>query len=177
MLPQDQTAAVGQHLTECLHCTREVAQLKDYLVELTPTQEFRPLEQIKQRVNVLVARLANGGSRTGLLVQPALAPTYAGVRGGKEEPYLYQVDDVQIAVEVQDDAEKPGRWVILGLVIGMEPAGLEAHLWQAEQRVATVTVDELGNFVIPDLAPRNYELILSGPEIEIHIQELEIEAH
>ena len=177
VLPLDQMAAVAKHLTECPHCTREVAQLKNYLVELTPPQEPSPLEQIKRQVSVLVARLVNDGSKAGPLAQPAPAPAYEGIRGRTEESYLYQADDAQIVVEVQDDAEMPGRWIILGLIIGMEPAGLEAHLWQAEQRVAMVSVDELGNFVISDLAPGSYELILSGPEVEIHIQELQIGKH
>lgn len=177
VLSPAQAEVVAQHLAECPHCTREVAQLKDYLVELTPALEPSPLERIKERARVLVARLVNGGLKAGLLAQPALAPAYAGVRGKREEPYLYQADDVQIAVEVQDDAERPDRRVILGLIIGMEPAGLEAHLWQAEQRVAVVSVDELGNFVISDLAPGSYELILSSPEVEIHIQELQIGMH
>ena len=174
MLPLDQASAVAQHLAECPHCTREVAQLKGFLFELTPILEPGPLERIKERVRVLVARLVNGGLKPGLLAQPALAPAYAGVRGAREEPYLYQADDVQIAVEVQDDVERPDRSVILGLIIGMEPAGLEAHLWQAEQRITVIPVDELGNFVIPDLAPDNYELILSSPEVEIHIQDLQV---
>ncbi|MDY6877282.1 MAG: hypothetical protein SWK90_13910 [Chloroflexota bacterium] len=174
MLPHDKAAAVAHHLAECPHCAREVAQLKEYLAELAPALELGPLERIKERARVLVARLVNGGLEAGLLAQPALAPVYAGVRGEREEPYLYQADDVQIAVEVQDDTERPGHKVILGLVLGTEPDGLEAHLWQANQRVIVVSVDDLGNFVIPNLAPGSYELILCGPEVEIHIQELQV---
>ena len=177
VLPRDRTAAMAQHLAECPHCAREVAQLKGYLAELAPSLELGPLERVKERVRVLVARLVNGGLGGGLLNQPALAPAYAGVRGEhgeKEGPYLYQADGVQVAIEVQDDAGRPGRKVILGLVVGAEPGGLKVHLWQADQRVAVVPVDELGNFVIPDLALGSYELILSGPEVEIHIQELRI---
>ncbi|MDY7078766.1 MAG: zf-HC2 domain-containing protein [Chloroflexota bacterium] len=174
MLPQDRMAAVDQHLSECPHCTREGAQLKDFLADLKPDLEPGPLEQIKRQIRVLVARLVNGELKDDLLVQPTLSPAYAGVRGEREEPYLYQADDVQIAVEVQDDAERPGRKVILGLVLRAESDGLEVHLWRAEQRVAVVSVDELGNFVIPDLAPGSYELILSGLEVEIHIQELQV---
>ena len=174
VLPRDQAAAVARHLAECPHCTREVAQLKDYLTELAPALELSPLERIKERARVLVASLVNGRLEAGPLGQPALAPAYAGVRGEEREPYLYQADDVQIAIEVQGDAERLDRKVILGLVIGMEPGRVEAHLWQADQRVAVVSVDELGNFVIPDLAPGSYELILSGPEIEIHIQDLRV---
>jgi hypothetical protein len=177
LLPRDQAAAVARHLAECPHCAREAAQLTDYLAELAPTLEPGLLAQVKERVKVLVAHLVNGGLATGLLTQPTLTPAYAGIRGGEGEPFLYQADDVQIAAEVQDDAERPDRKVLLGLVIGMEPSGVKVHLWQADQRVAVVPVDELGNFVIPGLAPGSYELILSGPEVEIHIQELEIGTH
>jgi len=174
MLPRDQAVTVARHLAECPRCAREVAQLKDYLTELAPTLEPSLLEQVKGRVKVLVAHLVNGGLEAGLLTQPALAPAYAGIRGEEGEPFLYQADDVQIATEVQDDAERPGRKVLLGLVIGMDTSGVKAHLWQADQRLAVVPVDELGNFVIPSLAPGSYELILSGPEVEIHIQDLEV---
>jgi hypothetical protein len=174
VLPRAQAAAVARHLAECPHCTREVAQLKDYLAELATAMEPSPLERIKERARVLVAHLVNGGLEAGLLGQPALAPAYAGVRGEEKEPTLYQADDIQVAIEIQEDAEQPDRKVLLGLVIGTEPSGVEAYLWQADQRVAVVSVDELGNFVIPNLAPGSYELILSGPEIEIHIQDLQV---
>jgi hypothetical protein len=177
LLPRDRAAVVARHLAECPHCAREVAQLKDYLTELAPTLEPSLLEQVKERVKVLVAHPVNGGLAAGLLTQPTLAPAYAGIRGEGGEPFLYQAGDVQIATEVQDDAERPDRKVLLGLVIGMEPSGVKAHLWQADQRIAVVPVDELGNLVIPGLAPGSYELILSGPEVEIHIQELQIGTH
>ena len=174
VLPRDQAAAVAQHLVECPHCARELVQLKGYLAELATAEEPGPVERIKERVRVLVARLVSGGVEVGLLGRPALAPAYVGVRGGEGEPYLYQADEVQVAIEVQDDADRPGRRVVMGLVIGMEPGGLDAHLWRAARPVATVPVDELGNFIIPDLGPGSYELILSGPEMEIHIQEVQV---
>jgi hypothetical protein len=174
VLPRDQAAAVAQHLVNCPHCARELAQLKGYLAELATAEQPGPLERITERVRVLVARLASGGVEVGLLGRPALGPAYVGVRGGEGEPYLYQVDEVQVAVEVQDDADRPGHKMVLGLIIGIEPGGLDAHLWRAARPVATVPVDELGNFCIADLAPGSYELILSGPEIEIHIQEVRV---
>jgi hypothetical protein len=60
-------------------------------------------------------------------------------------------------------------------VIGLEaPQELEAHLWTAEQRLVTIPVDELGNFVLSNVLCGHYELMLSGPETDIHIQDLEI---
>jgi hypothetical protein len=160
---------MAQHLAECPHCAREVAQLESYLAELAPTLESSPLAQIKARVRVLVAHLTGGGLESG----PALA--YSGLRGEEEEPYVYQADEVQVVVEVSEDADHPDRKTILGLVTGLDdPQRLQVFLWRAERRLAKIPVDELGNFVIPNLVPDNYELILSGPEVEIHIQDLQI---
>jgi hypothetical protein len=171
VLPKEQAAAVARHLDKCPHCTREVAQLNDYLNEFS--LKLTPLERVKERVRVLVAELVSHvpGSPGG---QSTLMPASVAVRGADDGPSIYAADDVQVAVEVQDDAERPGRKVILGLVIGAESDGLKAHLWRVEQPVAIVPVDELGNFVFPNLPRGDYELILSGPEVEIHIQKLEI---
>jgi hypothetical protein len=170
ILPSDQAAAVAHHLTECPHCAREVAQLKSYLGELASDLEFGPLERIK----VLVARLVHEGREFGRSGLPALAPACAGLRGEEKGPRLYQADDVQVVIEVQDDAEQQGRKVLLGLLTEIDSHDFEAHLWRAERLVATAAVDELGNFVISGLAPGIYELILCSLEVEIHIQTLEI---
>jgi len=177
LLPQDQGAALAYHLTECPRCTYEVTQLEHYLADLAPTLE-QPglLEQATERIRVLVARLVNGGMNVDLLGQPALAPALAGVRGDESEPLIYEADGVQVVVEIDQDPDQPDRRSILGLVIGVDdPDKLDVHLWQSDQPVATIQVEEMGNFVISNLTPGRYELILSGPELEIHIQELEVE--
>jgi len=108
-----------------------------------------------------------------LLGQPALG----GVRGDEGEPLIYEADGVQVVVEIHQDPDQPDHRSILGLIIGVDdPDQLEVHLWQSDQPVATVQVEDIGNFVIPSLAPGRYELIVSGLELEIHIQELEVEA-
>jgi hypothetical protein len=175
MLPREQMAAVTRHLDACPYCTQEVAQLKEYLSEPALALELRPLERARERVKVLVARLADRGQGPDLPGQPALAPAYAGVRGDEEEPYIYQAGDFQVVVEVQEDTEQPDRRMILGLLVGLEDTqGTQVHVWQADVLLTTVAIDELGNFVVPDLVPGTYELILSGPEVEIHIQHLEV---
>ena len=175
VLPRDRAAAVARHLARCPHCIREVAQLKDYLAQMAPTLEPGPLERFREQARVLVARLIGVRPGGSLLKRPALAPAYAGVRGEEEGPYIYQAGDVQIAIGVQDDAERPGRKVIFGLVTGMDTGEAQVHLRQAGQRVAVVPVDELGNFVLPNLAPGTYDLVLTSPGVEIHVQELHVE--
>ncbi|RME44392.1 MAG: hypothetical protein D6791_13280, partial [Chloroflexi bacterium] len=81
MLPREQMAAVARHLDECPYCTQEVAQLREYLSELAPALELRPIERARERVKVLVARLVDRGLGPALPGQPAPAPAYAGIRG------------------------------------------------------------------------------------------------
>jgi hypothetical protein len=172
MLPGEQAEAVSRHLNECPHCRREVDQLQAYLADLEPSLQPSPLEQIKERVRVLIAHLVDE-AKSHAPGMPTPAPAHAGLRG-EEEARVYVVGDVQIAIEVQDDAKRPGRKTLLGLVIGAEPEGVQARLWQDERRIATIPVDELGNFVIPDLAAGSYELIVGGPEVEVHVQNLQV---
>jgi len=174
VLPPERITAVSMHLAKCPRCAQEITQLKNYLSALASTLESDRIERVKNRVNVLVARLADGGSESGLAWRSTLGTVGMAVRGADDGPSLYDADDVQIAVEVQDDAERPGRKIILGLVIGAEADGLTAHLWRVEQPIAIVPVDELGNFCFPNLPRGNYELVLSSSEAEIHIQGLEI---
>jgi hypothetical protein len=176
MLSTAQAEAVAEHLASCPHCVREIAQLEGYLAELEPSLEPDLLKQVKRRVRVLIAsRLIRDNSEGDWPRQPALTPAYAGVRGDEGELFIYQADDIQVVIEIQDDVERPGRKTILGLVVGLgDDQDMEAHLWQAGQRVTVEPVDELGNFVIPDLIPASYELILVSSEKEIHVQDLQV---
>ncbi|MGD8473896.1 MAG: hypothetical protein PVH59_07210, partial [Anaerolineae bacterium] len=100
----------------------------------------------------------------------------AGLRGEETGPRLYQAGEAQVAIEIQDDATRGDRKTLLALVTGVDTSELVAHLWLADRRVGQVPVDELGNLVVPDLAPGSYELILSGPEVEVHIRDLDVGA-
>lgn len=171
LLSSEQARAVREHLRECPHCSREVAQLESYLSALAPSLEPNPLGQALDRVQVWVARLIGGSAPRA----PALAPAMAGLRGQEQAPLTYQAGDLQVLIEIQQDPDQPAHNVILGLIVGLgESQRLEAGLWHGGQRVMTVPVDELGNFVLPRVPPAIYELILSGPTTEIHIQELHV---
>lgn len=175
ILRDEQAVAVAQHLAECPRCGRELSQLQGYLTELRPTLELSRLERARERARILVARLVSGGGMGRAGRPPSLVPAYSGIRGEEGEPIIYEADEVQVVVEIQEDPDQPGHKTVLGLVVGVDdPHEVEVHLWRDDQRVATGPMDETSNFVIPNLAPGHYELILSGPEVEIHIQDLEV---
>jgi len=167
VLDAARAATIAAHLAGCVHCSREVAQLEGYLDDLASDLTISPLEQFKEQVRVLVASLVGGARGAGQV------PAFAGVRGEQAGPLVYQADDVQVVLEIQDDAEHPDRKTMLGLLTGKDPQGMRVSLWQDEQLLTQVPVDDLGNFVITQLRPGGYELIVAGPDVEIHIQALE----
>jgi hypothetical protein len=171
LLPSAQMFTIQQHVAECPHCTRELLQLQNYLTALAPTLEVNPPSVITERVRVLIAHLAD--SIAGMAPLGGAAPALAGLRGEPAQQYVYEAEHVQVILEVQPDLGHADRKEILGLILGLENAQpLEAHLWQTDQRLATVTIDELGNFVFSALQPGPYELILSSADLEIHIQDV-----
>lgn len=167
LLSTAQAVAIAQHVNECPHCKREVSVLREYLNgEIEPDLQA----SLVKRVKVMIARLVRDGQGWG---QPSPVPGMVGIRGGDEGPRIYQVDGVQLALEIQDDAGSPGRKVVLGLVTGLDSTGLRVTLRQADQIVATTSVDNVGNFAFAQLNRGHYQLILTRPEVEIHVESLE----
>jgi Putative zinc-finger len=171
LLEPAEAAVIRQHLTHCPHCARELGELQGYLRLLPPVFAAERWQQLQRQTRVLVARLVEAFSTLG----GGLSPVPVGIRGEQAAQLVYEAEDVQVILEVQPDAEQADRRVILGLVLGFEP-GLEvrAQLWQQEELMATTLVDELGNFVLSGLVPGQYELIVSGGGLDVHIQELAV---
>jgi len=171
MLPGEQAIAITQHLAECLHCRREIQLLEGYLQDVAPDVE----RSLADRVVVWIASLLPEPGSAGL------TPAFA-FRGDPERTMLYQAGDAQLTLEVQDDPGTPGQRSLLGLVLGVDPAGLKAQLWEIgpEELVAessplrVVEVDDLGNFVLSGLPPGVYRLVLSGSRFEIQLPRLEV---
>ena len=159
----DQRQQIRLHLEICPHCQQELASLAQYLKNLEP--ELQP--SAMERARVWLAERLPDFSGSGL------APAF-GTRGdnGPERVYAYQAGDAQVSLEIQEGPES--RWTLLGLLLGVDPQGVQVQLWRDGELLGTTEVDELGNFVlsVPNLG--SYDLILAGPEGEIHIQSLDL---
>lgn len=158
MLSDEQRELIGQHLTTCPHCTRELAQLKNYLAELAPDLEYT----FRERVKIWVAQR--------LPAFPAnQAPAFA-LRGELEGPLMFEAGSYQLTLEIQDDPANPGFRTILGLVIDGEERLQKVELWQDGRPIQQTTLDELGNFVFAGVKPGSYDLILSQIAAEVHVE-------
>lgn len=169
LLPSPQKMVVTQHLRGCPVCRLEVAQLEEFMQEPTPQPD------IIQSIRVLIAKLISGGGVSQDQTGSSLFPVSAGLRGEENEPFLYQAGNVQIVIDVQDDVEQTGNKVLLGLVTGLESDDFIIEVNRGGQMIATASVDEIGNFIVSNLVPGNYQVILKGQEVEIHIQSLPVE--
>jgi hypothetical protein len=156
---------IQAHLAECPHCRSELGQLQSFLESVEPDLDI----SLAERVRVWLAELMSPGAAGGLT--PALA---FGLRGDESGVHFYQAGGAQITLEIQDDPNAPGRRTLVGLILMEEAANLQANLWRDDHVVMSGDVDELGNFTLSGLETGNYELFLSGPNVEIQIQGLEV---
>lgn len=168
LLSPSKNKQIKQHLNHCPYCRQEIHHLENYLSD--PILDHTP--NLNQRIKTWIAER----------VSPEPAPTITGMpafalRGEEEDagPLLYQAGDVQLTLEIQDDPEHPGYKTILGLVLGATLSEMEVHLWQEGRPLATNQVNELGNFIFDQLAAGQYELILTGSDVEIHVQDLSVD--
>jgi hypothetical protein len=168
LLPALQAQVIDQHLQECVLCRRELARLEEFMLE--------PIAQpsLVRSVQVMIARLLGGKEAGQRREEFSWSPAFSGLRGDGEEPFVYEADHIQIVIEVQDDVEQMGLKTLLGLVTGLDSKDFAIQISQEDQKVASTSVDEIGNFILSHLAPGNYEFILSGPNIEIHIPSLTV---
>ncbi len=168
-----EAAAMARHLAECPHCTAELAELDRFLAEPAPEPSPSALEVVKQRVQVWVASLISGAQRLSLPSAPALA----SVRGANDEPLIYVAGDLQLTLQAEPAgaASDPQSRLLIGMVLGLaHPELATVHLWRGDRPWGQQPVDDLGNFTIGGLVPGRYELILSAPDVEVHVQELTI---
>jgi hypothetical protein len=163
LLDKPRHREIAQHLDACPHCAQEAAHLQHFLAELAPDLRQGVFNPIK----VLIARLISQ-QKSGGQFQPAFA-----VRGGEQAPRIYEAGDTQIVLEVQQTAT-PATKTLVGLILGTDTADLTAYLWRDDETINSTEVDEIGNFVLSNVESGNYELIISGAEMEIRVSAVEI---
>ncbi|MEZ4590550.1 MAG: hypothetical protein R3D55_05320 [Chloroflexota bacterium] len=166
LLPDEVAVPIAKHVAICPHCTQELAQLEAFMAETAVSPQTPTVERIKVW---LAKRLPTGPQSANSWGAPAFA-----VRGGDTGPLMYEAGDAQLSLEVRDDPEHPGRKSLIGLVLGIETAALHAQLLRKHVVETAVPLDDLGNFSFGNLQTGQYALIVTGPDLEIHIAAVDI---
>jgi len=160
LLPASQKLVLAQHIRECPHCRREIAELAHFLAE--PDAQPDLLETAK----VLFAQLVNGGATTA----------FGALRGESKGPLTFEADGVVITLDVQPG---PNRQVsILGQLAADDQdqwTGAKVELQQADTPQLTASLDDLGAFRFEAVRTGSIKftitslngVVIQSPDIEI----------
>ncbi|MBE3558113.1 MAG: carboxypeptidase regulatory-like domain-containing protein [Ktedonobacteraceae bacterium] len=204
LLDSKQAAEVQLHLRACIHCAAEISALAQFLAldpmqELAPApapapapassrsslQNHRAVQEIRQVLDELQERSREGIRRiAAVLLSPPLQLAVRDV-SAPAGPRRYEAEDVRISLQVEQVPTTAGEGrhgqalQLVGFVHrkGQPLAalqGTQVRLWSQTGSVYSQTVDELGNFVFPVLAPAIYTLELQCSEEVVVIEQLPI---
>lgn len=161
LLPASQVLMLAQHVRECPHCRRDLAELEEFLAE----PDVQP--DIFQTTKVLFARLVDGGA----------TPAFGALRGESKGPLIFEADGVVITLDVQPGP--PGQVSILGQVAADDQdewTGASLELQQADQSLLTASLDDLGAFRFQTVSTGSIKftitslggVVIQSPEIDIN---------
>jgi hypothetical protein len=182
LLKGDQQAPIAEHLKECPHCTREFNLLEQLAGEALPARSPPAAngKSAHEYNDALPGKLRRIAAK--LLPAPVkpLAGAYGALRGPSQaSQYAYHAENLQLTLGVQRVVSRTDRRVIHGaLELDDELydafSGATAHLSHNETLIRTAELDELGNFVLDDLAPGTYQLALRLPDREVIVEALSL---
>lgn len=173
LLPGSQSQLIAKHLRECPHCTKEIAQLKDYIMDLSPAAKPGLLDQARVIIARMIGGIQPGELLSGQLGGAALAPAYATLRGGDQGPITLQADGILIILEIEPAAE--GRIAVIGQLASDEQdswIAAKVELFENGELLASDSLSDIGAFRFEGILPGAVELKItprSGPIVLANI--------
>ena len=174
---------VAAHTATCPLCQADLVQMRQFMA--LPLADETPLTVIKEekvplleRIKVIVVDLLTPPA--GLEVPVSLQPA---MRGATQDmsTRVFHIDPYVIALS---SMKEPSAWQKQHIIGDIIPATDDEvnfqkwtiYLWRAGKLLATSAVDRDSHFFFEDVQVDNkpHDLILSGPKVEIHLQNLQI---
>jgi len=167
-LDEQRHSQIREHMRECPHCSDEMLLLSEAANAPPPAASL--LDSLRRVIAVALAPRPN----------LALAPIYGGLRGsGLGGQYAYRAESMELTLDVQRAAGRPGKVVLVGMLFDEEGSLDElsratASLLHDDRVISSAILDELGNFVLEDIHPGNYSLSLRLPDREVVVEALSL---
>jgi len=153
-LPSGERLVVARHLRDCPHCARELETYASPDVEAEGILEKLPnlIRRVRWAIPAADARLA-----------PAL-------RGVPRVQQTYQVEGMQIVLEVQPATSGYRRQRLLAKIETGETPYTDVELWRESDLLESSVVDDEGYFSFDRLKPGAYTLCLRGDDTEVWLE-------
>lgn len=177
-LESDQRASMAAHLNDCPYCGRELELIKHLTAEGLPGRSPPEVRGWHNGAAVQPERRPRRLTATPLpQARYALAGAYRGP--AQMLQYAYQAENLQITIGVRRLGQRADRRVVVGMLetdadLPSALGGATASLLQCDRPVSTVPLDELGNFVLDDIAAGTYCLALRVAGCEVIIDALSL---
>lgn len=174
---------IEEHTTKCPHCIADMAQIQRYMdLPLVHGSLIPDVEEEEQslldKVRVIIVDLL--APPQGLFVNPAMQPALRGARGDLATQ-VFQVESYIIALSAIKNASSWNKQQIIGDISPVwgnieDFHHWSAYLWRNGKLLATTPLDRDSHFIFNELSLENepHELILSGPKVEIHLQNIKM---
>ncbi|MEO7908573.1 MAG: hypothetical protein ABIV47_02875 [Roseiflexaceae bacterium] len=180
LLKGGQQALITEHLKECPHCTREFNLLEQLAGETLPARSPPPTNGKSDHAfnGTLPGKLRQIAAKLLVPLAKPFAGAYGTLRGPSQaSQYAYHAENLQLTLGVQRTMSRTDRRVIHGALelddeLDSVFNGATARLSHNETLIRTAELDELGNFVLDDLAPGTYQLALRLPDREVIVEAL-----
>jgi len=172
---------VASHMAACPHCQHDLVQMRQYMAlpaEGIETARIRAEQQspLLERIKLVIVDLLS--TPAGLQGSAAPQPVF---RGGESDmsTRVIQADEYVIALTAMEDKSRQPKQQIMGDITPLYDdeetfQDWTADLWRSGVLVASTPVADDSHFMFEDIQfeEKPHELILSGPTVEIHLQNL-----
>jgi hypothetical protein len=161
LLLDSQKLVIVQHIRECPHCRREMAEFEEFLAQ----PDVRP--GLTETTKVLLARLIGGFGST---------PAFGALRGESKGPLIFEADGVVITLDVNPGPN--GQVSILGQVAADDQdqwTGASVELQEADIPPLITSLDDLGAFRFEAVRPGVTKFIITSTDrIVIETPEIDL---
>jgi hypothetical protein len=159
LLPAPQMLMVAQHVRECPLCSREVAELEDFL------QDLAPEVSLLGTARVFFARLMGRQTGSGQPGENGFMPPVVALRGEAKGPLTFEADGTVIVLDIQ--ATIDGKANILGQIAADDQeqwTDAIVELRQDNELQLSISVDDLGAFQAEGVTPGPKELRITSKD-------------
>lgn len=183
LLSSQRREELDSHLAVCPHCSADLVQMRQFMALPAVGIESvkREVEQkspLLERIRVIFVDLLSPPS--GMQRTASLQPVLRGAENNMRTQVI-ETDAYVISLSALEDESSLLKQKIIGDIMPLSDddetfQNWSASLWRSGTLVTSTAVNDDSYFIINDVQLREkpHELILSGPKVEIHLQNLQI---
>lgn len=173
---------IAVHLVACAHCQADLQQIRQFMALPAIGVEARLAEAAErvpllERIKVIIVNLTSPPEN--VLGMGSLQPVFRGTETDKTQ--VVEADEYLISLTTVAEKGSNPKQQLIGNIIPLlddteQFENWTVDLWRTGELLATSAVGSDSYFVFDtvQIEDRAHELILSGPAVEIHLQNLHI---